>query len=62
MNRGADSQEEAGDEAEAGPLEDEHGGEGRGRESSVDVASAEEDGRRGEAEEQHRLVGQVLVF
>ena len=62
VNGGADGQQEAGNEAEAGPLEDEHRGEGGGRQSGVDVASAEEDGRRGEAEQQHRLVRQVLVF
>ena len=62
VNGGADGQQEAGNEAEAGPLEDEHRGEGGGRQPGVDVASAEEDGRGCEAEQQHRLVRQVLVF
>ncbi len=51
MNGGAGGQQEAGDEAEAGPFEDEHGREGWGRESGLDVAAGEEDGRRGKAKE-----------
>ena len=62
VNGGADGQQEAGNETEAGPFEDEHRSKGRCRKSGVDVAAAEEDGRRREAEEQHRLVGQVLIL
>ncbi len=58
----ADRQQKSGNHSESGPLEDQHGREGGGRQAGFDVTAGEEDGRRSQAEEKHRLVGQVFVF
>ena len=62
VKTGADGQQKSGNHSESGALEDQHGREGGGRQAGLDVAAGEEDGRRSQAEEKHRLVGQVFVF
>ncbi len=62
VKTGADGQQKSRHHSESGALEDQHGREGGGRQAGLDMTAGEEDCRRSQAEEKHRLVSQVLVF